>query len=120
MKINIHLYIYLSLKKKVRRHTCTLLASVMTSHGLWNTHSDLTDRKGVLIDMWNEIILDKAKRKDLFWLVSVSVDSTLLLPFWFFKSKLGWLYLYSISSLIGGLDKSSFSHYIPCNCHHSY
>ena len=75
---------------------------------------DLTDGSGVLIDIWNEIILGKFERGALFWLVCFFVDSTPSLPFWFYRPKLGWLHLYSISSLIGGFDKSSFSHYIPC------
>ena len=103
-----------------RRHTCALRASVTTSHDSENTRSDLTDGSSVLIDMCSEIILNIFEGGALFWMVSFSVDSTLSLPFWFYKSKLDWLYLYSISSLIGGLDKSLFSHYIPCNCHHSH
>ena len=84
-----------------------------------DTHNALTDSSGVMIDMWNEIILDKFQRGALFLLVSFSVDSTLSPPFWFYKSEPGWLYLYSISSLVGGLDRSSISHYILCNCHRS-
>ena len=49
-----------------RRHTCALRASVVTSHGSGQTRSDLIDGSSVLIDMSNEIILNKFERGSLF------------------------------------------------------
>ena len=74
---------------------CTLRASLVTSNGSGDTRSALTDGSGILIDMWNGIILYKFQRGALFWFVSFSVDSTLSLPFRFYKTKLGYIYTLS-------------------------